>query len=78
MECGTNILEKPKWSCKTFLLSLSGFFGRRPWPGLAGVVKQNPPQRPTTEIVSTPPHVTTMEWCLEALCKCVWMLVTFS
>ena len=43
---------------------------RRLGPGLAGVGTGNPPQRLKNEIVSAPTHLTGLEWCVEALCKC--------
>ena len=43
---------------------------RRLGLGLACVGKGKLPQRLKTEIMSDPTHLTGIEWCVEALCKC--------
>ena len=43
---------------------------RRLGLGLTGMGKGNPPQKLKTEMVSARTHLTGLELCVEALCKC--------
>ena len=70
IHCGTNILQRPEWSRKNTPLEFVWVLARRLGLGLAGVGKGNPPQKLKNEVVSAPTHLTGLEWCVEALCKC--------
>ena len=68
--CGTRVLQRLGWSRETPPWKFVWVLAWRLELGLARVGKGSPPQILKTEIVSASKHLTGLEWCVEALCKC--------